>query len=99
MAKRPGYRLGPDVAGTEVLHDRRGHVVDDRYVKEATADALRKARARGRPSLSEHGESPLLRVRLPRELDDAVRTAARRTGRSYADWVREVLDEAARKTG
>jgi predicted HicB family RNase H-like nuclease len=98
-AKQAGYRLGPDVPDTEVLRDRRGRVIDGRYVEEAAADALRKVRARGRPSLSEKGESPLLRVRVPRELDNAVRRAARSTGRSRADWVREVLDEASRKTG
>jgi hypothetical protein len=35
-------------------------------------DAITKARGRGRPSLSESGESPLLRVRIAPELDEAV---------------------------
>ena len=93
------YRLGPDVREDEVLRDSQGRVVDDRYAEEAAGDALRQVRARGRPSLSEKGESPLLRVRLPRELDEAVRRAASRTGKSRAEWVREVLDQAAREAG
>jgi hypothetical protein len=99
MAKPARYRLGPDVGEGEVLRDSRGRVVDDRYAEEAAADAPRQVRARGRPSLSEQGESPLLRVRLPRELDEAVRRAASRTGKSRAEWVREVLDLASRETG
>ena len=55
--------------------------------------------SRGRPSLSESGESPLLQVRLSRELDDAVRKAAQEAGVSRSDWVRQVLDEASRKAG
>ncbi len=55
--------------------------------------------SRGRPSLSESGESPLLRVRLSRELDDAVRKAAQEAGASRSDWVRQALDEASRKAG
>jgi predicted HicB family RNase H-like nuclease len=97
MSKRTTYRVGPNVGDTEVLRDRKGRVVDDRYVGEAVADAMRMARARGRPSLSKAGESPLLRVRLPRDLDDAVRKAAERTGKSRADWVREVLQKASRR--
>jgi predicted HicB family RNase H-like nuclease len=101
MAKRSRakYRVGPDVRSDEVLRDRKGRVIDDRYVEGAVSDALRKARARGRPSLSEAGESPLLRVRLPQELDDAVRKAAERTGKSRAEWVREVLARATRRAG
>lgn len=97
MARRTTYRLGPDLPDDAVLRDRKGRVVDDRYVKEAVQDAVSKARTRGRPSLSEKGESPLLRVRLPRELDDAVRLAAERTGKSKAEWVREALTKASRR--
>jgi predicted HicB family RNase H-like nuclease len=99
MNKQSRYRLGPDVKDEEVLRDRRGRVIDDSYVEEAVDHALRKVRGRGRPSLSDVGESPLLRVRLSRDLDDAVRTAAERTGKSRADWVREVLAKASRRAG
>jgi predicted HicB family RNase H-like nuclease len=97
MTKRTSYTLGSDVPGTEVLHDSKGRAVDDAYVEEAVKEALTAARGRGRPSLSRGGESPLLRVRLPRELDDAVTRAARRAGASRADWIRHVLDEASRR--
>ena len=97
MAKRDNYSLGPDVPDTETLRDSVGRVVDDEYVDSAVEDALTKVRGRGRPSLSESGESPLLRVRLSKELDDAVRRAAERAGESRSDWVRHVLDEATRR--
>lgn len=93
------YRLGSDVGDKEALQDRRGRVVDDRYVEEAVDDALQTVRGRGRPSLSQSGESPLLRIRLSRDLDDAVRRAAERSGASRADWVRRVLSEASRRAG
>lgn len=97
MGKRIRYRLGTDVADSEILRDRKGRIIDESYVETATQDALRKARARGRPSLSLRGESPLLRVRLPHDLDDAVRRAAERTGKSRAEWVRDALYEASRQ--
>jgi hypothetical protein len=99
MNEQSQYRLGPDVKDEEMLRDRRGRVIDDGYVEEAVDDALRKVRGRGRPSLSETGESPLLRVRLSRDLDDAVRKAADRSGKSRAEWVREVLAKASRRAG
>lgn len=94
MAKKTRYVQGPDVPDGEVLRDSKGRVIDDAYVESATEDALR--RVRGRPSLSESGESPLLRVRLSRDLDDAVRHAAERAGKSRAEWVRQVLARATR---
>lgn len=96
MSKVSRYRLGADIPDSEVLHDSRGRQVDDRYVHEAVTEALTRVRGRGRPSLSESGESPLLRVRISRELDEAVRKAAEESGSSRADWVRKVLDDAAR---
>jgi len=93
------YRLESDVGDKEVIQDRRGRVVDDRYVEEAVDDALQTVRGRGRPSLSQSGESPLLRVRLSRDLDEAVRRAAERSGASRSDWVRRVLSEAIRRAG
>lgn len=92
MAKKTQYIQGSDIPDTEVLRDRKGRVINDAYVEDAVDDALR--RVRGRPSLSESGESPLLRVRLSRDLDDAVRHAAERAGKSRAEWVRQVLARA-----
>lgn len=97
MTKPTTYTLGPDVPDTEILRDSKGRVIDDDYVEAAVNDALGQARGRGRPSLSESGESPLLRVRLPRDLDDAIRKAAREAGRSRSDWVRQALADASRK--
>lgn len=99
MAKRTHYVPGTDVPKDEVLRDSQGRVVDDEYVDSAVQDAVQKVRGRGRPSLSESGESPLLRVRLSRELDEAVRRAAENAGESRAEWIRHTLDEAARRTG
>jgi|SRR5579884_964763 len=97
--KRSAYRLGRDVSDTEILRDRNGRVVDDTYVSDAVSDALQKVQRRGRPSLSQAGESPLLRVRLSRELDEAVTRAADQRGESRADWVRAVLARAVRDAG
>ena len=99
MAKRERYSLGPDVPEAETLRDSAGRTVDDAYVDAAVEDALARVRGKGRPSLSDSGESPLLRVRLPRELDQAVRRAAADAGESRSDWVRHVLDEAVRRAG
>lgn len=97
MSKPKKYELGPDVAEEEELYDSQGRLIDDAYVAVAAADAMVQVRGRGRPSLSASGESPLLRVRLSRELDVAVRRAAERSGASRSEWVRRVLDDAANR--
>jgi len=97
MARRTNYVLGPDIPDSELLHDSQGRAVDDAYVESAVEEAVTVARGRGRPSLSRSGESPLLRVRLSRELDEAVTRAAERAGISRSEWVRHALDEAAHK--
>ena len=99
MSKHTTYSLGPDVPDTQTLRDSAGRVIDDAYVDAAVEDAIRQVRGRGRPSLSEAGESPLLRVRISRELDKAVRKAAKDAGASRSEWVRQALDDAARRTG
>lgn len=91
------YRIGPDIADEEELRDSRGQLVDDAYVDVAVEEAIDRVRGRGRPSLSASGESPLLRVRLSRDLDDAVRLAAERSGASRSEWVRRVLDDAVNR--
>ena len=97
MDQSGGLRLGVDVPDDQVLRDSQGRVVDDVYVDGAVAEALTRVRGRGRPSLSESGESPLLRVWLSRELDEAVRRAADEAGASRSEWVRKVLGEAAHR--
>jgi predicted HicB family RNase H-like nuclease len=93
------YTLGADVPAGEELRDSKGRLVDDSYVETAVDEAIKTVRGRGRPSLSESGESPLLRVRISPELNDAVSKAAEAAGESRAAWVRHVLAQAARKTG
>ncbi len=97
MARQPAYSPGPDIPQDEILRDRQGRIIDDADAKAAAAEAIAAVRGRGRPSLSRSGESPLLRVRLPRELDDDITRAAEQAGTSRADWVRHALAQAARK--
>lgn len=93
-AKPRARKVSATVGRHEVLRDSQGRVVDDEYVDRAVEGALAYARGRGRPSLSESGESPLLRVRVSRDLDAAVRAAAERSGESISDWVRHTLERA-----
>jgi predicted HicB family RNase H-like nuclease len=97
MTTRPRYQRSAIVGSREVLRDSRGRVIDDVYVERAAEDALRQVRGRGRPSLSSAGESPVLRVRVSRDLDAAVRQAAQRSGESVAQWVRHTLERASRR--
>jgi predicted HicB family RNase H-like nuclease len=93
------YRLGDDIADEEEFRDSHGRLVDEAYVQSAVEDAVSRIRGPGRPSLSWHGESPLLRVRISRELDEAVSRAAGSAGVTRSQWVRQVLDEAVHRTG
>lgn len=97
MSREPAYSPGPDIPDDAILRDRQGRVVDDDYAQAAAEEALATIRGRGRPSLSEAGESPLLRVRLSRDLDEAISRAAEHAGQSRADWVRQALTQATRK--
>jgi hypothetical protein len=97
MARQPRYSPGPDIPDDEILRDRQGRIIDDAYAEAAAEEALVIARGRGRPSLSETGESPLLRVRLSRDLDEAITRAAEQAGETRADWVRHTLAQATRK--
>lgn len=98
MTAKPRYRDEGDVpAGT--LRDSQGRRVDDQYVDQAVEEAIEHVRGRGRPSLSEAGQSPLLRVRISRDLDAALERAARSAGSSRAEWVRHVLEAATRRAG
>jgi hypothetical protein len=94
---RPGRKQSATVGRREVLRDSRGRVIDDVYVERAAEDALRQVRGPGRPSLSSAGESPVLRVRVSRDLEAAVRQAAQSSGESVADWVRHTLEQASRR--
>ena len=97
MTHRPAYTVGPDVPDEETLRDSRGRIIDDAYAEAAAEEALATVRRRGRPSLSRSGQSPLLRVRLSSELDDAITHAAQKAGISRAEWVRQAITQAIRK--
>lgn len=100
MTDKPRTRKTSATVGRdEVLRDSHGRVVDDEYVDRAVESAIAFVRGRGRPSLSESGESPLLRVRVSRDLDAAVRAAAERSGESVSDWVRHALEGAVLRRG
>ncbi len=99
MSTRTKYTLGPDVPENESLRDGAGRIVDDAYVDAAADEAIHQVRGRGRPSLSEAGESPLLRVRISRELDASVRRAAEAAGTSRSQWVRLALEKATQWAG
>jgi hypothetical protein len=98
-AKPRPRKVSANVGRNEVLRDSHGRVVDDEYVDRAVESAIDFVRGRGRPSLSQSGESPLLRVRVSRDLDAAVRAAADRSGESISDWVRHTLERAILKRG
>ena len=93
-AKSSHRKVSSTVGRNEDLRDSQGHVVDDAYVDRAVVSAIAFVRGRGRPSLSASGESPLLRVRVSRDLDAAVRAAAEQSGESLSDWVRHTLEGA-----
>lgn len=93
-AGRTGRRRATVRAG-QALRDSRGQLIDEAYVDGAVTEALVYARGRGRPSLSAAGESPVLRVRVSQDLDAAIRTAARDSGQTVAEWARWALEVAA----
>lgn len=95
-AKPRARKVSATVGRNEVLRDSQGRVVDDEYVDRAVEGAIAYVRGRGRPSLSESGESPLLRVRVSRDLNAAVRSAAERSGETVSDWVRRTLERELR---
>jgi hypothetical protein len=99
MTKRKiGYVVGDDIPDAEILRDSAGRSVDDSYVEAAVEEAIATVRRRrGRPSLSRSGVSPVLRVRITVELDDALTRAAEHAGTTRAEWIRHALDEATRR--
>jgi hypothetical protein len=97
MTAKPLRKPSSTVGRNEVIRDSRGRRVDDAYVEGAVEDAVDYVRGRGRPSLSEAGESPLLRVRVSRDLESQIRNAAHSSGLPVATWVRRSLERAVRQ--
>lgn len=58
-------------------------------------EALNAMRPPGRPSLSTSGSSPVIRVRVPRGMHNAIERIIRETGVDRASWLRQALREAA----
>lgn len=92
--RRRDAQIGRGVPAGEELRDGKSQLIEDAYAERATADAIDEGRGGGRPPLFGTGESPLLLVCVSRDLDEAIRHAAERSGKSRADWVRDALDEA-----
>jgi hypothetical protein len=98
MTAKPRRKPSATVGRNELLSDSRGRAVDDEYVEHAVEDAIDYVRGRGRPSLSLDGESPLLRVRVSRDLDVVMREVASASGQSLSEWVRAALEQAIGET-
>jgi hypothetical protein len=81
VTSRQRADAGTKVRRSEALRDSRGQIIDDPYVEGTVDNALEHVRGRGCPSLSRTGKSPLLRVRVSRGLETAVREAARQLRR------------------
>lgn len=61
-------------------------------------DGVRGVDARTRSTIAVGvGESPLLRARISRDLDEAVHKAADTAGASRLEWVPRALDEATHR--
>jgi hypothetical protein len=88
-----------DPHGDEQLRDTRGNVIDTDYIdtvsREAEAgyelDELTPARV-GRPSLSDIGDSPQVRFRLPAETRAAAAELAAREGKSLSQLARDAVE-------
>ena len=83
------------------VHLPDGTVIDEDYVERAVRRTRRaSARATGRPSIDPGtgflgGPAPVLQVRVPKTMLAEIDKAARNTGMSRSEWVRQVLDNAA----
>jgi hypothetical protein len=57
---------------------------------------MEKKRKPGRPKIDNGHSARLPSVRLSREQLDSYQRAAAKAGQSFADWLRRVLDRAAK---
>ena len=86
-------------AGDELLRDSRGHLIDadhlDKVTQEAETgyelDELTPARI-GRPSLSDVGDSPQVRFRLPAATRAEAAELAAREGKTLSQLARDALE-------
>jgi hypothetical protein len=83
VARRPGYSPGPGIPDDEILRDRQGRSINDACAEAAAEEALAVVRGRGPLPQAETGESPLLRISLSRDLDEAITRAVPFSGCAY----------------
>lgn len=82
----------------EVVRDSKGNPITSEYLDDVTAEAetgynlSELTPARGRPSLTGHGESPQVRFRLSTSLRDRAAERARTEGKSVSQLAREALE-------
>lgn len=89
------YDPGADV----LLHDARGNPVDSDYIDKVNHEAevgysvedLEPARV-GRPSLSEAGDSPQVRFRLPAATRAEAAALAAREGKTLSELARDAIE-------
>lgn len=96
-ARDPDADYDPDV--DELLYDRRGNVIDRDYIHALEREAeigydvedLQPVRV-GRPSLSEAGDSPQVRFRLPAGVRAEAAALASSEGKSLSQLARDALE-------
>ncbi|MBA2325006.1 MAG: hypothetical protein H0V92_13675 [Pseudonocardiales bacterium] len=89
------YQPGVD----ESLHDSTGNLIDDDYIDQVSREAeigydvedLEPARV-GRPSLSDAGDSPQVRFRLPAATRAEASDVAAREGKTLSQLARDAVE-------
>ncbi|MDQ2707447.1 MAG: ribbon-helix-helix protein, CopG family [Actinomycetota bacterium] len=87
------YHFGPDInLDEEIVLDGDGTRITEARAQEIAEETLAKVR-RGRPSLSEPGEtSPRLSLRIPEQLQTRIEQRAEQEGRPVSEIAREALE-------
>lgn len=84
----------------DLLHDAHGNPIDSAYIEKVNHEAevgydlegLAPARV-GRPSLSEAGDSPQVRFRLPAATRAEAAALATREGKTLSELARDAIEE------
>lgn len=88
-----------DPAVDTLLHDAKGNPIDDAYLENISREAeigydlenLAPARV-GRPSLSQAGDSPQVRFRLPAATRAEAEALAAREGKTLSQLARDAVE-------
>lgn len=88
------YTIGPEIdLDEEIVLDANGRRITEARAVEIANETLVRVGA-GRPSLTAPGQhSPEIKARVPRELRDRLRAAARERGTTDSDIIRQALIE------